>query len=439
MTHDLLAVQVMNRSQLLLLIFFLLLMRLSFAKVLELGQNFTIPTGVQKVWVEKSSVLKVESKGGRSILSAKQVGSTQVRFDERVEQFQVLHPDQVVIYNKLAKIVQKLPGLSVELIDGEVTVEGYLHSWGTWRKLAESIKSSQFKMRAELSQQLRNQLQDEINSELKSQGLLSVNVIFNPAPEVRLNPQQPSLDRYKDFFQKLGIKVLIATEALELVPIVRVDITVVELKKSSSRKIGVQWPNQASFQVLPSEIISSDNFMATIQALEESGEARTLASPNIVCRSGKEAEFLAGGEIPITIMNFRMQDIVWKRYGVYMKIKPVADSSGRISLSVETEVSTLDNRSKDGVPSLFTNRVSSHFDLNRSQVVSLSGLLQEHTDKSSVGLPSLSQLPVIGPLFSSRDFQSKKTELIIFVRPRLLESENKNEMESGVQHVRSSL
>jgi pilus assembly protein CpaC len=429
----------MSRLQLLVLILVILLMRISFGRVLELGQAYPIPPRTSKVWVEKSSVLKVETKGGRLQLAAKQSGSTQVRLNEKVELFQVLHPDQIALFEEFNQRVQKLPGLSVSLEEGEVVVEGYLHSWETWKTLASGIQNPQYKMRAQFASELKGKIQDHINIELKSQGLLSVNLIMGPSLEVRLNPQQPSLERYQNFFQKLGVKVVIAPDTLELVPIIRVDITVVELKKKASHKIGVQWPNQASFHVLPGEIVSADNFIATIQALEESGEAKTLASPNIICRSGKEAEFLAGGEIPITIMNFRMQDIVWKRYGVYMKIKPIADSSGRISLSVETEVSTLDNRSKEGVPSLFTNRVSSHFDLNRSQVVALSGLLQEHSDQSLAGLPGLSQLPMIGPLFSSRDFQNKKTELVIFVRPRLLESENQIEIQSGASHVRASL
>ena len=64
------------------------------------------------------------------------------------------------------------------------------------------------------------------------------------------------------------------------------------------------------------------------QFLESHGIGHVLASPNLICRSGKEAEFLAGGEIPLKIINIKMQDVVWKKYGILLKIQPQGGFSG---------------------------------------------------------------------------------------------------------------
>jgi pilus assembly protein CpaC len=420
-------------------LFLLFISCCSQGKVLQLGESLDLPLGTKKIWIEKGALLKAENNSGPIRLTAKQVGATQIRLNGKVETIQILHPEQIFLFNKLSDRVKTLPGLQAEIEEGHVVIKGYLHSFETWKSIAENLESPKFRMRATFSEDLKMKVQDQLNLDLIQQGLLGVNLITSPRLEVRLNPKQPSLERYQKYFQTLGVDVTVSEESLELVPIIRVDITVVELQKDSSHKFGIQWPHQVAAQIFPTATVAEDQFLATLQALEESGQAKTLASPNLLCRSGREAEFLAGGEIPITIMNFRVQDIIWKRYGVFLKIKPVADSSGRISLTIETEVSSLDNRSKEGVPSLFTNRVSSHFDLGRSQVVALSGLLQEHEAEKNVGLPSLQRLPILGALFSSRDYQRKRTELVIFVRPRLLDEIRFDLSKSEGGHVRTSL
>jgi pilus assembly protein CpaC len=237
----------------------------------------------------------------------------------------------------------------------------------------------------------------------------------------------------------MGISVLIAADSLELLPVIRVDITVVEMSKDASRTIGIQWPESAQFQVLPDRITTSDSLQATLYAMESRGEVKMLASPNLICRSGKEAEFLAGGEVPIKVSNYKVHEVIWRKYGVLLKIKPVADSTGRISLSIETEVSSLSDLSPDGTPSIKTNRVSSQFDLSHPRVVALSGLLKESERNKADGVAFLSKIPILGSLFSSQNFQSNKSELVIFVHPRLMDQVSPEEWTKGASHANTSL
>jgi pilus assembly protein CpaC len=147
-----------------------------------------------------------------------------------------------------------------------------------------------------------------------------------------------------------------------------------------------------------------------------------------LCRSGKEAQFLAGGELPIKITAHKRQDVVWKKYGVLLKIKPVADFSGRMSIALETEVSTIDtSNTVDGLPGLLTNRIESHFDLKESRTIALSGLIKHQSGQSSQGLPGLSSVPILGSLFASREFRDDKTELVVFVTPEVVDSSQSEE------------
>ncbi len=406
--------------------------------VLELGQSRTYQDIKDRVWIEKSSLLKAEAMGSGVRILAKQVGRSQVRINGHIETFEVIHPNQKVLYDQLQKLVSSKPGLHTDVEDGQVVIKGYVHDWKAWKDLSENLGLASYQMKAELSENLKETLQNHLDEDLKSQGLLSVNVIQQPELEVRLNPQQASLDRYQSYFKKMGIPVVLSTESLVMVPVVRVDITVVEMNKQFSRKIGLQPMASAQFQILPHKLVSAENLMATLHLMENQGQAKMLASPNLICRSGKEAEFLAGGEIPIKIANFASQDIIWKKYGVLLKIKPLADSTGRISLSIETEVSSL-GAPIDGIPSIQSNRVSSQFDLSHSQVLALSGLLKNDEGHSESGLPFLSQLPILGPLFSSHDYHSHKTELVIFVRPQLLDQQPTSEWTRGASHVSTSL
>jgi pilus assembly protein CpaC len=184
--------------------------------------------------------------------------------------------------------------------------------------------------------------------------------------------------------------------------------------------LGLAWPSSVTAQVFPTLGVSADPLEAQLNALETRGHGRVLASPNLICQSGQEAEFLAGGEFPIKFVNYKQKEVIWKKYGILLKVKPKADSSGRMNLKIETEVSSI-TEIVDGIPSLATNRVSTTFDLKETKTIVLSGLLKDQNTTSQSGLPWLQRIPILGSLFSSEDYIQKRTELLIFVRPEILQ------------------
>ncbi|WP_413585330.1 pilus assembly protein [Bdellovibrio sp. HCB274] len=405
--------------------------------ILSLGESTSLSLSPRSsVWIQDRAVLKADAVGSRLQLKGTSEGLTNARIDDRLYRIQVLHPAKRAAFADLKKHLAKFVGLNVEVGDGDLLVTGRLYRMQDWIRLGESLKSSgaSYQMRAVLSPALQTESQRYFSDLLFKAKIPPQTVIFLPSPEVRAAGNDALIKKYEKIFRPFGVLVVRDQNSIDIAPTVKIQITVAEVKHSAALKYGIKWPSTYSATLLAEggTKFTDAEFMA--KAFESNGYGKILASPNIICRSGNEAEFLAGGEFPIKIMNYKIQDIVWKRYGILLRVRPRADSSGRISLSLDTEISTLDKAtSVDDIPGILTNRVSSHFDLTRPQTIALSGLLKNLNGNTSEGLPLLSRLPILGPLFSSKDFSEERSELVIFVRPTIM-NENDN-IESSPQHI----
>ncbi|MGA0602645.1 type II and III secretion system protein family protein [Caulobacter sp. KR2-114] len=179
---------------------------------------------------------------------------------------------------------------------------------------------------------------------------------------------------------------------------------------------------------------------AMVQAFERVGLVRTLAEPNLTAVSGESAKFLAGGEFPVPTGqdNTGKVTIDFKPFGVGLGFTPVVLSAGRISLKISTEVSELSNEgsfslgagsSTSGgtttqnvvvVPSLTVRRAETVVELPSGGSMMIAGLLQDKTKQDLDSEPGLMNLPVLGALFRSRDYQAGQTELVVIVTPYLV-------------------
>ncbi len=170
-----------------------------------------------------------------------------------------------------------------------------------------------------------------------------------------------------------------------------------------------------------------------IQAFERVGLVRTLAEPNLTAVSGQAAHFLAGGEFPVPSGQDQNGNVTlqFKPFGVGLGFTPVVLSGGRISLQISTEVSELstDNAFSLGgtngaptlvVPSLTVRRAETTVELPSGGAMMIAGLLQDRTRQNLDSLPGMMNLPILGALFRSRDYQQGQTELVIIVTPYLV-------------------
>lgn len=174
-------------------------------------------------------------------------------------------------------------------------------------------------------------------------------------------------------------------------------------------------------------------FSATFRALQQDGFIKMLAEPTLTAVSGESASFLVGGEFPIPVgQDDNSISIEFKQFGVGLDFTPVVLSGGRISLKVKTEVSELtsDNSFTVGggtasttlaIPGLTVRRADTVVELPSGGSMVLAGLIKDDVRQVVNGIPGLLQLPILGALFKSRDFQRSQSELVVFVTPYLVD------------------
>lgn len=176
------------------------------------------------------------------------------------------------------------------------------------------------------------------------------------------------------------------------------------------------------------------NFL-TIDAQKRDGLVKMLAEPNLMAISGQEASFLAGGKIFIPVSSSSNNGIPQisleeKEFGVAVRFTPTVLGDGRINLKVAPEVSELN---KDGIgitangvngvailPSFTTRRAATTVQLYDGQSFAIGGLIKNNTTTNIKSLPFLGEVPVLGALFRSNDFQTDRSELVFVITPHLV-------------------
>ncbi|BAT57811.1 type II secretion system protein D precursor [Variibacter gotjawalensis] len=232
---------------------------------------------------------------------------------------------------------------------------------------------------------------------------------------------------------------------------VMLKVAVVEMQRDIAKQLGVNISGQFAYGKTNLSFNSSpggagdgtnqigggwtsggNSVSARLRALESAGVIRTLAEPNLTAISGEAATFLAGGEIPYLTTSCAASTggtsqictpvTSFKPFGVQLAFVPVVLSDGRISLKVGTSVSELSTEGAvsingTSVPSLKTRRVETVVELPSGGSMTLAGLLQEQTRNVITGIPAAGQIPILGALFRSREYNNRQTELVIIVTP----------------------
>jgi len=151
----------------------------------------------------------------------------------------------------------------------------------------------------------------------------------------------------------------------------------------------------------------------------QNGDAWILASPELSTRSGGEAKFLAGGQVPLpTVSATGQSSVTFKDYGIRMTLKPNVDDANNIAASLETELSAIDPTvTVQGIPGFTTRQTNSDINVKSGQTIVISGLVNQNLANTINKFPFLGDVPVLGALFKSTNFTSGRTDLVIFVTP----------------------
>ncbi len=180
--------------------------------------------------------------------------------------------------------------------------------------------------------------------------------------------------------------------------------------------------------------VVSGNFILSLalDALEDKGAVKILAEPNLVAMSGDTASFLVGGEFPIPVAQTigiggtPTITVEFKAFGVSLAFTPTVIDGDLINLVVAPEVSQIDKTTSVNlnglvVPGIATRRAKTTVELRDGQSFAVAGLLQSDFTDQIRGIPFLADVPVLGALFRSPQYQRNETELVIIVTPKLVQ------------------
>ncbi|MBH0238453.1 type II and III secretion system protein family protein [Methylobrevis albus] len=231
---------------------------------------------------------------------------------------------------------------------------------------------------------------------------------------------------------------------------IHLKVVVAEVQRDILKNLGINteavlsntWVGAASSSGLGSSLVSglllnsdfTDNKLTItnplstfVQALNQQGVVRTLAEPTLTATSGESASFLAGGEFPIPVSSDDGQVTVeWKQFGIGLSFTPVVHTPGRISLRIKSEVSELTTEGAvevNGISlkGLTVRRAESTVELPSGGSIVMAGLIKDNIRQQVGGFPGLMDVPILGSLFKSREYQRSQTELAIFVSPYIVD------------------
>ncbi|MDX1974298.1 MAG: type II and III secretion system protein family protein [Rickettsiales bacterium] len=248
---------------------------------------------------------------------------------------------------------------------------------------------------------------------------------------------------------------------------VSIQVKVVEMSRSDLKKFNsalqlVTSPGSGAFQILQGGNITmgagglltrttantafygrlNDTLGGVIDMLETQGLATVLAEPNLTTTSGKTASFLAGGEYPITTTGpDNTVSVEYKPFGVSLKFTPTVLSKERISMQVAPEVSSISfdttvqtNGSLN--PVLLTRKADATVEIGSGQSFVLAGLLKRDTANTINKLPGVGDLPILGALFRSSNFQNDLSELVIIVTPYIVRPVSDHSLQTPTDGIR---
>jgi pilus assembly protein CpaC len=254
---------------------------------------------------------------------------------------------------------------------------------------------------------------------------------------------QVAMEKVLEIVAQYGSPAVINTMTLVGGQQVNLEVRILEAQRDAGRELGIQWGgsvggvgvninggpsnpanNASSFSSFMTQVIASGgiNLNATINALEGKALVRTLAEPNLTTLSGVNASFLAGGQVPIRIVDSDGKAALsYRDFGVRLVFTPVVMDGDRIQIHLTPEVSGINGFTSNGDPVFNTRNLDATVELRDGQSFAVAGLLQNETSLNQNQLPWLGDVPVLGSLFKSSGFQKHDTELVVIVTPRLVQ------------------
>lgn len=204
------------------------------------------------------------------------------------------------------------------------------------------------------------------------------------------------------------------------------EVWVHEIATGALRDLGIDWKGVPSFEAgdapvfLELEFNSWDLILA-LKLLEEKGDAKLLANPQITTLSGRPASIFVGDRVPLVLTDEEgRRTLELLESGIDLKVTPRISDDGYITILVQPEVSTFIWTGDSQYPQIRTREAETTVRVKDGQPFVLGGLLQEEETEALKRIPFLAELPILGKLFEWKETQKKQTEMTIFLIPRIV-------------------
>jgi pilus assembly protein CpaC len=195
----------------------------------------------------------------------------------------------------------------------------------------------------------------------------------------------------------------------------------------SDLTLGMEGPSLSTgtFQLAGQAALDRFSIQALVRLMNKHGLSKTLAEPTLVALSGQQAEFHAGGEVPVILVTANNISVEFKDYGIKLVFVPTVLASDLIDLRVYTEVSEVDRTnavtlSGIDVPGFAVRKTSSHLRVRDGMTFAMAGLLYERSRLTRTEVPFLGRIPIVGALFRSVSHDREEKEIMVFVTPELV-------------------
>jgi pilus assembly protein CpaC len=371
------------------------------------------PGLVRRVSLAAPAIADILVLSSRQIyLTGKTPGITSVTLWNEADEISTVFDLEVVpdinrLKEKLHEMFPQEENIMVSAIGGKISLSGTITSTANLSQVMELARAYAAKK----------------DGEYQIINFLSVGGAHQVMLEVRISEMS------RNVAKRLGINFNFISESGRKFGVSRIgSLTDPEVTGGLGGLVGLAGTFSDPINILFNFTRHGDRFLSLIDALKENGVLRILAEPTLITYSGKTASFLVGGEFPVPVNQGGTSDsitIEWKEFGVGLSFTPTVLNNERINMLIEPEVSELNfatGTSVQGttVPGVNVTRVSTTVELGDGQSFAIAGLLKDNFAQTVNEYPMLGQVPILGALFRSNQFQKNETELIIVVTPHLV-------------------
>lgn len=383
---------------------------------IALGHPSKEPLPSQDVWISDPKVLEGEVLAGSILLRPKTLGVTHVSGLDKKSPTSQLKRVQVVSYENFQALQRCPKSTLVPTATGLQTTS-----------LQENDLKKLFECGFEELEFSKNSygrilhLLEQTETKLLATGSTFKQAMWKDGKRVVQVSRDANLARFKE---KMGyLAAFYKFEKNQNVQPGRTlifEIVLFEFSTHRARALGLSWPQSLKFFALDGSLNvlqqdGSKGLSIGADFGESEGVGRILARPQIRTLPGEKATFHSGGEIPIKTRSLTQISTTWKPYGLLVDIEPSAQTQigdDEISLKFKVELSEPDGAtSVDGTPGMISRKLESRFDIRTGETTVLTTMIQSRNLKSLNGLPGLSQIPGLSPIFSKHRGYSHDTEL----------------------------